>query len=140
MARILIIDDEPYIRLLYSQELAEDGHETAAEADGYNLLEKIERFNPDLVILDVKMAGYNGLDLLLTIRNNYYELPVILCTAYSIYKQDPKSLAANYYVTKSFDLSDLREKVAMALESVRPSYICFPQSLRSSLSSAEMQN
>ena len=50
------------------------------------------------------------------IRNTYYDLPVILCTAYPDYKNDLRSIAADYYVLKSPDLSELKQKIRMAIE------------------------
>jgi len=55
-------------------------------------------------------------DLLQDIRNRFYDLPVVLCTAYDTFKEDMKSIAADYYVIKSFDLSELKSKIAMALD------------------------
>ena len=60
---------------------------------------------------------YNGLELLQEIRNRHYDLPVILCSAYDTYKEDQKSITANYYVVKSFDLSELKIVIQRALES-----------------------
>jgi DNA-binding response OmpR family regulator len=80
------------------------------------LLERIEEEEPDLVVLDIKMVDYNGLDLLQDIRNKFYNMPVVLCTAYDTFKEDMKSIAADFYVIKSFDLSELKSKIAMALE------------------------
>ena len=115
-ARILIVDDEEHIRFLYSEELTEAGYEVITADSGYKLLERIEEERPDLVVLDIKMVDYNGLDLLQDIRNKYYDLPVVLCTAYDTFKEDMKSIAADYYVIKSFDLTELKNKIAMALE------------------------
>jgi DNA-binding NtrC family response regulator len=117
MAKILIVDDEEHIRFLYSEELAEVGYEVITADSGFKLLERIEAEKPDLVVLDIKMVDYNGLDLLQDIRNKYYDLPVVLCTAYDTFKEDMKSIAADYYVIKSFDLTELKTKIAMALES-----------------------
>jgi two-component system response regulator (stage 0 sporulation protein F) len=116
MAKILIVDDEEHIRFLYSEELTEAGYEVITADSGYKLLERIEEEKPDLVVLDIKMVDYNGLDLLQDIRNKYYDLPVVLCTAYDTFKEDMKSIAADYYVIKSFDLTELKNKIAMALE------------------------
>ncbi|MDY6881224.1 MAG: response regulator [Desulfatiglans sp.] len=116
MAKILIVDDEEHIRYLYSEELTEAGHEVITAESGYKLLEKIEKEKPDLVVLDIKMVDYNGLDLLQDIRNRFYDLPVVLCTAYDTFKEDMKSIAADFYVIKSFDLTELRKKIDMALE------------------------
>lgn len=116
MAKILIVDDEESIRLLYSEELASDGYEVALAEDGHRLIEKIEEEKPDVIVLDIKMAGYNGLDLLQAIREKFYDMPVILCSAYSMFRGDLKSMAADYYVVKSSDLSELRKKINHALE------------------------
>jgi two-component system response regulator (stage 0 sporulation protein F) len=67
------------------------------------------------------MVDYNGLDLLQEIRNKFYNMPVILCTAYDTFKEDIKSIAADFYVIKSFDLTELKKKVATALETHIPS-------------------
>jgi len=116
MAKILIVDDEESIRLLYSEELASDGYEVALAVDGHRLIERIEEEKPDVIVLDIKMAGYNGLDLLQTIREKFYDMPVILCSAYSMFRGDLKSMAADYYVVKSSDLSELKKKINQALE------------------------
>jgi DNA-binding response OmpR family regulator len=116
MAKILVVDDEEHIRFLYSEELTEAGYEVITADSGYRLLEKIEEEKPDLVVLDIKMIDYNGLDLLQDIRNKFYDMPVILCTAYDTFKEDMKSIAADFYVIKSFDLTELKNKITMALE------------------------
>ena len=121
MAKILVVDDEEHIRLLYSEELSEVGYEVITAADGYKLAERIDKEKPDLIVLDIKMVDYNGLDLLQEIRNKFYNMPVILCTAYDTFKEDIKSIAADFYVIKSFDLTELKEKIAMALEAEIPS-------------------
>jgi len=95
MAKILIVDDEEHIRYLYSEELSDAGYEVTTAENGHLLLEKIE---------------------LQDIRNRFYDLPVVLCTAYDTFKEDMKSIAADYYVIKSFDLSELKSKIAMALD------------------------
>jgi DNA-binding response OmpR family regulator len=114
--KILIVDDEEHIRFLYSEELKEEGYEVITAESGFKLLERIETEEPDLIVLDIKMVDYNGLDLLQDIRNKFYNLPVVLCTAYDAFKEDIKSVAADFYVVKSFDLTELKKKIAMALE------------------------
>jgi DNA-binding response OmpR family regulator len=121
MAKILIVDDEEHIRFLYSEELSDEGYEVITADSGLGLLERIAEEKPDLIVLDIKMVDYNGLDLLQDIRNKYYDLPVILCTAYDTFKEDMKSIAADFYVIKSFDLTELKGKIKMALEAALPS-------------------
>ncbi|MDR2368321.1 MAG: response regulator [Deltaproteobacteria bacterium] len=115
MAKILVVDDEAHIRLLYSEELTEDGYEVITAENGDGLVDLIEKEKPDAVTLDIKMVDYNGLDLLQDIRNRFYDLPVILCSAYDTFKDDMKSIAADHYVVKSFDLSELKEKIKEVL-------------------------
>jgi DNA-binding response OmpR family regulator len=114
-SKILVVDDEAHIRMLYSEELAEDGYEVITAENGLGLLDRIEGEKPDVVILDIKMVDYNGLDLLQDIRNKYYDLPVILCSAYDTFKDDMKSIAADHYVVKSFDLAELKQKISEVL-------------------------
>ena len=116
MARILLVDDEEYIRRLYAEELSEQGHEVFTVASGHNLLKRIDTLQPEAVVLDIRLVDYDGLELLQEIRNRYHDLPVVLCTAYDTYKEDPKSIAADYYVVKSFDLSELKMAIQRALE------------------------
>jgi len=61
------------------------------------------------------------LELLQDIRKNFYNMPVILCTAYETFKKDLRSIAADYYVTKSYDLSELKGRIRMAVEARLPS-------------------
>ena len=116
MARILVVDDEEHIRLLYTEELSGEGHKVWAVATGHELLRRIDNLQPEVVILDIRLVDYDGLELLQDIRNQYHDLPVIISTAYDTYKEDPKSMAADYYVVKSFDLSELKMAIQKALE------------------------
>jgi DNA-binding response OmpR family regulator len=113
--KILVVDDEAHIRLLYSEELSEEGYTVITAENGADLLGRIDREKPDLIVLDIKMVDYNGLDLLQDIRNKYYDLPVILCSAYDTFKDDMKSIAADHYVVKSFELDELKQKISEIL-------------------------
>jgi len=79
-------------------------------------MEFIARERPDLVVMDVKLGIHNSLDLLQEIRNRYYQLPIILCTGYPLFQSDLKTIAADYYVLKSSDLSELKTKIKSALQ------------------------
>ena len=114
MARILLVDDDQNVRRYYTEELSDDGHQVSTVASGHQLLRMINLFKPHVVILDIKLVNYDGLEVLKEIRNEYYNLPVILCTAYQTYKYDQRSIAADYYVVKSFDLSELKTMIKRA--------------------------
>ena len=120
MAKILIVDDEEGIRMLYAMELQDEGYEVITLPDGKDLMDVVETQEPDCIVLDIKMREYNGLDLLQQIRRIHDDLPVILNSAYSSFKVDLKAVAADYYVVKSSDLGELKEKLKVALETRIP--------------------
>jgi CheY-like chemotaxis protein len=115
MAKILLVDDERHIRDFYSKELADDGHEVYTLSSGKNLLQKIERHNPDAVVLDIRLRGWDGLELLMKIRSSFGELPVVLCSAYDAYRGDSKADKADFYVVKNVDPSELKMAVQKAI-------------------------
>ena len=121
MKKLLIVDDDESVQFFFSEELIEEGYEVITSGDGSRVLELIEKERPDLIVMDIKLGKCNGLDLLQDVRNQYYNLPVILCTAYPTFKYDMKSIAADYYVLKSSNLSELKTKINMALEAGMPS-------------------
>ena len=116
MAKILLIDDEEHILQYYQEELAEDGHEISTLSSGEGLLKNLDSLQPEAVVLDIRLVDYDGLELLQEIRSRHHDMPVILCSAYDTYKEDPKAVAADYYVVKSFDLSPLKVAIRKALE------------------------
>ena len=120
MAKILVVDDEEGIRMLYSMELEDEGYEVVTLSEGKDLLKIVKKEAPDCIVLDIKMKEYSGLDLLQEIRKKHYDLPVILNSAYSSFKVDVKSVAADYYVVKSSDLTELKDKIKVALETRVP--------------------
>lgn len=112
MSTILVVDDEPAIRKLYEKEFAEDGFNVLLAGSGDEALIKVEQQNNiDLVILDIKMEGKDGLQVLDTLRNRSKSIPVILNSAYSTYKNDFTSWLADAYLVKSHDLTELKTKV-----------------------------
>ena len=115
MAKILVVDDEDSIRLLYAEELAEEGHEVSTAASAAEAVAKLEGLTYDLVVLDIKLKNESGLDLLQKIVKERHEMPVILCTAFSCYKDDFSTWLADGYVVKSSDLTELKEEIKRVL-------------------------
>ncbi|SHN59567.1 response regulator [Desulfovibrio litoralis] len=117
--KILVVDDEKHIRMLYQDELETDGYLVATSDGSEPILAVITREKPELVILDIRIEpNTSGLDLLQEIRANEAtkELPVILSTAYDSFQYDLKSIAADCYVVKSVDLSELKVKIKSLLK------------------------
>ena len=115
MARLLIIDDEANIRLLYAQELGDDGHEVVTAATVSEALSRLNEQTFDLVILDIKLKSESGLDLLQQIVRERHNLPVILCSAFSCYKDDFSAWLADGYVVKSSNIDELKTSVDKVL-------------------------
>lgn len=115
--KILVVDDELHIRMLYQEELQTDGYVVAISDGREPIMDVVAREKPDLVILDIKLEGNpkTGLDLLQTIRAEDSKLPIILSTAYDSFQHDLKSIAADAYNVKSVDLSVLKETIKTVL-------------------------
>ena len=115
MTKILVVDDEASIRVLYSQELADEGYEVATAATAMEAVERLESGSYDLVVLDIKLKNESGLDLLQKIVKERHDMPVILCTAFSFYKDDFSAWLADGYVVKSSDMQELKDEIKKSL-------------------------
>ncbi|MGV1099936.1 response regulator [Thiovibrio sp. JS02] len=111
MKKILLVDDEDSIHLLYREELEEEGYEVHSALSGEEALGKLKIIAPDLVILDINMPGLNGIDVLRQLKEKNPTLPVILSSAYQEYKQDLASWASDEYIVKSSNLDELKAAV-----------------------------
>jgi two-component system response regulator (stage 0 sporulation protein F) len=115
MKRILVVDDEESIRELYRAELADEGYDVDLAADGIQALRRLEASRPDLVTLDVKMPGIDGIETLRRIREKDTTIPVILVTAFGEFKQDFNTWASDAYIVKSHDPTELKKTVRKLL-------------------------
>lgn len=111
MAKILIVDDEVNVRKLYSEELEGEGYETMSAATVEEAIKKVETGDPDLIVLDIKLGEESGIDCLLKIVEYRKDLPVIINSAYSVYKDNFQTWAADAYIVKSMDLGPLKAKI-----------------------------
>lgn len=113
--KILVVDDELSIRILYREELEEDGYTVITASDGDEALRKIKSDKPDLVTLDIRMPGMDGIEVLHHIREMDKEIPVIMSTAYGEYRNDFNVWASDAYVVKTANLSELKETIERLL-------------------------
>src|SRR5438270_3049809 len=81
-SRILIVDDEPNVRLMFRTTLASTGAEIAVADDGEAALERLEGSPFDLVLLDLKMPGLGGMETLRRLRDAGDDTPVVIVTAH----------------------------------------------------------
>jgi DNA-binding response OmpR family regulator len=111
--RILVVDDEEGLRLLYKEELEDDGIDVVLASSGAEAMEVLSERSAemDLVLLDIKMPGMDGVEVLRRVKEQWKELPVILCTAYPHYKHEFGTWASDAYVVKSSDLTELKQTI-----------------------------
>ena len=112
MKKILLVDDEESIHLLYREELEDKDFEVHSAMSGEDALKILPTLQPNLVILDINMPGMNGIDVLRKIKEMDATMPVILSSAYQEYKQDLSSWASDDFVVKSADMTELIEAVS----------------------------
>jgi two-component system response regulator (stage 0 sporulation protein F) len=111
LKKILVVDDEDNIRLLYQEELRDSGYEVSLAGSAEEALKIVEEDPPDLITLDVKLPGMSGFDFLKELKANQKDIPVILCSAYGAYKQEFQLWASEAYVVKSADLRELKTTI-----------------------------
>jgi len=109
--RILLIEDEENQRILYREELTRNGYDVLVAGNGNEGLAVLESEQVDCVVLDIRMPSMDGLETLGTMLGRRKDLPVIIYTAYSHYKNDFMSWAANAYLVKHSDMTELVEKI-----------------------------
>ena len=113
--KILLVDDEEHIRLLFKEELEEEGYTISLASNGFEALEVMQTGSFDLVVLDIKMPGMDGIQTLSEIKKLNKDQRVILCSAYGEYQQDFSSWVSDAYVVKSADTRELKETIKNVL-------------------------
>jgi CheY-like chemotaxis protein len=111
MKTILVVDDDEAIRTLLQEELEDEGYKVLIATNARDALKIVAAEPLDLVVLDIRMPGMDGLEALPRILGIKEGLPVIMNTAYSQYQDSFMSWAADAYVVKSSDLTELKEKI-----------------------------
>lgn len=113
---ILVVDDEEHIRLLYKEEFEEEGYKVILAGNGEDALIQVEKNHPDLVTLDIKMPGIDGIALASKIKELKNDMPLIFISAYEDYKQNFGTWASEAYFVKSANLTELKSLVATILK------------------------
>ncbi|HEX2786888.1 MAG TPA: response regulator [Ignavibacteria bacterium] len=118
MKKILIVDDNKYIRFALSVLMEQSGYNGHEVGEGEKVIAEVKSKNPDLVILDKKLPGYDGLDLLVEIKKIRQELPVIILTAYGDEKTRERALelGADVFMTKPFDNDEIISTIERLLK------------------------
>jgi two-component system, response regulator, stage 0 sporulation protein F len=111
MKKILVVEDEKALCLLYEEELGRAGYSVTAVSDADAALEKISKESFDLIVTDIRMPGKNGIELITQIMGLRKDIPIIINSAYQSHKEDFMTWAADAYVVKSSSLDELKLKI-----------------------------
>jgi two-component system, response regulator, stage 0 sporulation protein F len=117
--KILVVDDQYGIRLLLQEVFSKENVHIFQASNGKQALEIIQAEKPDLILLDMKMPGMDGLELLRRLRKFNTESKVIMMTAYGELDMvaEASRLGALTHFTKPFDIEELRTEVLKQLAS-----------------------
>jgi len=115
MENILIVDDQPCIRELVSEELNREGYLVESVGDAESLRKHLTSSPPDLVLLDLYLDDSDGFGVLRNIKRQHPHMPVLIFTAYDGYVDDSRLSQADGYVIKSCNLDKLKQKIADVL-------------------------
>ncbi|MDQ0218533.1 response regulator [Peribacillus cavernae] len=111
--KILIVDDQFGIRILLNEVLNKEGYNTFQAANGVQALDIVTKHSPDLVLLDMKIPGMDGIEILKRMKQLDPDIRVIIMTAYGELDmiQKAKDLGAMTHFAKPFDIDDIRKAV-----------------------------
>jgi DNA-binding NtrC family response regulator len=117
MAEILVVDDDQSIATAFQKFLDHEGHACLLASNAEDAVRLVGERGPDLVIMDVRMPGTDGLTALQTIRKLHGSVPVVIMTAHGTSQTSIEAMRAGAfeYVTKPLDLDHLRDVIARVL-------------------------
>ncbi|MBW1699388.1 MAG: sigma-54-dependent Fis family transcriptional regulator [Deltaproteobacteria bacterium] len=121
MSTIWIIDDDDQLRLSFQKVLTEEGYHVENAVSGESCLAMIQKKLPDLIILDIRLPGMNGLETFQEIHKIDPKLPVIIMTAYGTTETaiEATKLGAFDYILKPFEIPDMLTLIEQAIEAGR---------------------
>jgi two-component system cell cycle response regulator DivK len=115
--KVLVVEDDPWIRSLMADLLAGEGYEVVEAPDGKQGLELASEREPDVILLDLAMPEVSGLDVLHELKssNPTRDIPVIVVSAYAMLMMGSDARRADGVIQKPFDLADLLAQVQQAV-------------------------
>lgn len=116
-AQILVVDDEPNVGMIFHRVLGEEGYDVVSAAGGAECLRVLKKEAPDLVFMDLRMPGMDGVETLRRIRETHADLTVVIMTAYQTVGSavETMRLGAYDYLIKPLDTEKLKSITRQAL-------------------------
>jgi DNA-binding response OmpR family regulator len=124
-ARVLIVEDDPWISTVTRELLADEGFEATSASDGKRGLRLAERLRPDVVLLDVGLPRVDGGQLLQRLRahNSLQNTPVIVISSRAGALNDTVVALANRVMRKPIDLTELIDAIRQAVSGEEDRYV-----------------
>jgi DNA-binding response OmpR family regulator len=118
MESILIVDDDINLCTVLKEELSEVGYTVDYVSDGSGVIPFLENKPVDLMLLDLKMPGKDGFEVLSDLNSNSIKVKVIVLTAYADVKSaiDSAKMGANDFISKPYDLDELLIAIRKVLQ------------------------
>lgn len=118
LKKVLVVDDERPIRELLKRVLVKEGYEVLTASDGKQALQRIEEVRPNLVLMDIRMPGVDGLEVLEQIKSRYPKIEVVMITGFGTKELALRSMktGALDFMSKPFNISRVREIVKKCFE------------------------
>ena len=116
--RILVVDDEENVRVLFSRILQKEGYQVECASSGSEAIEKLANSSFDLVVTDLKMNGIDGLDVVRKGKTVNHTMPFILISGYGT-NQTAGTAAregADMFLMKPIEITELKLAVKKALQ------------------------
>lgn len=115
--KILVVDDEKYVRVLFERVLVKEGYQVECAASGSEAIEKLANSSFDLVVTDLKMDGIDGLDLIKKGKRARRDLPFVLISGYGTAQTAGLAAkeGADVFLMKPIDMTELKSAVKKAL-------------------------
>jgi len=112
-AKVLVIDDDPAILDALQFCLAQAGHFVLAAPSPQNILQDIQEFRPDLILMDVLLSGAEGREVCQTLKGNEQtkHIPVILISAHPDVADSARNAGAVAFIAKPFDFDHLLQEI-----------------------------
>jgi CheY-like chemotaxis protein len=114
--KILIVDDDETILYILRRFFIGEGFEVLLAKDGLEALERLKAEDPALVLTDIKMPSFSGIDLIKFIRQNMKGIPIVAMTAYPhLYSEKRNGNEVDAYFRKPFDINEMLSSIERIL-------------------------
>lgn len=124
MAFILVVEDSPELRKVYQQQLEEAGHRVVTAPDGHDALDTALRLQPDLILMDLEMPEFDGIQALTSLKTDarYHtirHIPVVLLSCHTLPHQIQQAFQAGCeaYIVKPIDPREILEELSLLFHS-----------------------